>query len=1024
VAEAALRLRRLRAPLAVAGARLRSHPARGLLVVFGVSLATGLLVAVLGGSLIARDRAVQRAVAALPPSERSFRVDNFLLDRYAPADRAATRALASLSSVPPMRGTILHELRIGGELVQLAALDDLGRLVRLRSGRLPRSCRPERCEVVQIGNAGKPRVQEGDIHLVRVGIGTLPTQTLFGDSLVARPVSGEQGVVLLTAGHLAFDRVHAFDAYARDYAWVTPVAPSSVHVWRVGQILDAESRAQDQLAAVSGEFELSGPDRALFEARSAGRISAERMLLVGGEVSALLLGFAVLAAIGLRRGLADESRRLLQRGARRFQLWLFLGAEVASLTLAGALVGLSAGVVAVLVVADRAGLPGEALLGHSLGSSWGIALVPIAWVVATAAVLVAVRAPRGELHLRLIRPLDVAALGAAVAAGIGLARGGLSAQTLAAGGDRTLLLLLPLLVCFAGAVLVGRLVGPLTRLAERASRKGPMSLRLALLALARAPSRTVATAAFLAVSLGLALFAAAYRSTLDAGARDEAAFQVPLDFALGEDTHLVRPLEAAPLSRFQRLAPGVRAYPVLRQSADVPGPGAGVLSPTVLGVPAPAVAALHWRSDYSGLGLRELSRRLGKDGPATLRGLALPQRRLTLRLPVRITGIPLHFDLVVRDTTGDLEPVSLGDRGAGPWDLSASLPAASGPRQLVGLSFQVSSEALANFLHGEVEGAGGRVPTGSLVLGSLRADGRVLTAWHGWKALGGARIRAGRLSYRFGQTQTMFVRLPQPTDGRPLRVIASGDIARSATGGRLTLDFGGATVPALVVGVGRRFPDSESAGEGFVIADESRLSTALDSQLPGTGTPGELWLSVPAASATRVEEELGRPPFSSLSLASRRDIESSLAADPLARGIELTLAAAAIVALLLALVGIGVALVSELRDERGDLVDLESQGVSPETLRKQFRWRAALVVALGALAGIALGLLLSAVAVSLILVSGAATAPEPPLRFATPWVVAAAGLGAVLVLTAVLVEAATRAAFRSETPMRASWGLE
>src|SRR5439155_11315564 len=132
---------------------------------------------------------------------------------------------------------------------------------------------------------------------------------------------------------------------------------------------------------------------------------------------------------------------------------------------------------------------------------------------------------------------------------------GLDAETLASGSDRRLLLLLPGLVCFAAAVAVGRIVGPVTRTAERAARGGSMSLRLALLALARAPARTVTTSAFLAVSLGLALFAAGYRSTLAAGARDEAAFQVPLDFTLQEDAHLVRPLEAAPAARYESLAP-------------------------------------------------------------------------------------------------------------------------------------------------------------------------------------------------------------------------------------------------------------------------------------------------------------------------------------------------------------------------------------------------------------------------------------------------------------------------------------
>ena len=68
-------LRRLRVPFVVAFARLRAHPGRALLVVLGVAAAQALLVGVLGGSAIARDRAVQNAVGRLPLNQRSFRID-------------------------------------------------------------------------------------------------------------------------------------------------------------------------------------------------------------------------------------------------------------------------------------------------------------------------------------------------------------------------------------------------------------------------------------------------------------------------------------------------------------------------------------------------------------------------------------------------------------------------------------------------------------------------------------------------------------------------------------------------------------------------------------------------------------------------------------------------------------------------------------------------------------------------------------------------------------------------------------
>ncbi len=229
------------------------------------------------------------------------------------------------------------------------------------------------------------------------------------------------------------------------------------------------------------------------------------------------------------------------------------------------------------------------------------------WLFATAA-LVAISASRPEESPgRRVRILDVLAVAAAAAAAIGFRRGALDSGTAATGGDATFLVLLPGLVCFAAAVATARLLGPLMRAGERLTRRSPPALRLAMLGLARAPARTTATAAFLVVAVGLALFATGYRATLERGSGDEAAFAVPLDFSLSEGPKLVTPLEAAPLARFDRIAPGVHAYPVVRQTAEVPGAGTSVLSPTVLGVPPAALAHLHWRRDFAALPLSTLA---------------------------------------------------------------------------------------------------------------------------------------------------------------------------------------------------------------------------------------------------------------------------------------------------------------------------------------------------------------------------------------------------------------------------------
>ena len=104
-------------------------------------------------------------------------------------------------------------------------------------------------------------------------------------------------------------------------------------------------------------------------------------------------------------------------------------------------------------------------------------------------------------------------------------------------------------------------------------------------------------------------------------------------------------------------------------------------------------------------------------------------------------------------------------------------------------------------------------------------------------------------------------------------------------------------MPARIVGVATRFPDSDDLGQGFVVVDESQLATALGADAPGTAAPDELWLSAPGPSRDESRRARTQPPFASLELASRRDIQTQLPSQPLARGITVTLGAAGLIAL-------------------------------------------------------------------------------------------------------------------------------
>jgi FtsX-like permease family protein len=1015
------------AALRVSGARLRARPLRPLLVVAGVALAFAMVVAVLGGSLVARQQALERGLRELPPSTRGFRVDRFGLplsrSTYLREDRAVRRVLGTLAAGQVRRVVFFRQLRIGGQLVEIAAVDDLPGILRLRSGRLPRSCTAAGCEVVEIGGRGPPRLAEGEIRLDRVGVAELRDPNLFG--YISAAAEGPSAAPLLVLGPsvAALEQLRALEPYYRVYSWLSPLQADRLHTWDIGRTLTAESRGQTRLYNADSAFRLSSPDDELLNADHRGRIASRRLVLVGGETSALLLGFAIIAAIGLRRGLGAERRRLLARGARRWQAWLTLGGEVGAMTLAGALVGVALGATVVAVIAGAAGEPVGSILGHSLLVPWTIAAL-VGGVAGVTLVLAATTLTRDDdSNPRRVQLVDVAALGAAVTLAVALSRGALDPESVTS-GNTVLLLILPALVCFVVAVVLARLLGPAMRAGERVTRGRSLSLRLGVLALARAPSRTVVSCAFIAVALGLALFAVAYRATLARGAADQAAFQVPLDYTVSEGSKLVKPLDAAPLRSF----PGAHAYSVVRVSATTPGAGAAVLSPTVLGLPREAIRRLHWRSDYSPLPLSTIARKLAAQGEPRQAGIALPPGARTLATTARLRGADVVARAVVEDDRGRISLVRLGrvPRRAG--RLEARV--AAGTRRVLGLQFELPESELFMLAHRDAEGEVSVVPSGEVDLGPLLAGNRILTDWHGWTLSAGGDVLdrpvGAKVRYSFPDTGLHPVLRPaQPTDGRLMPVVVSPDVARAAggVGGTTVLDFEDTHIDARIVGVASRMPSVPPDTGPFVLADAAWLSTAINGNAPGEGSPSEIWISAPGDEG-QVGSALARPPFSSLVVDSRAADERKLAGDPLAHATAVALGAAGLVALVLAVLGFWVGVVSELHDEKSDFFDLEAQGLAPADMRRQLRMRGVILLTLGVAGGLALAVLLSRLVVSLIRVSGTTGVPEPPLRLDPDWLVGGLGIAALLVAALLVAEGASLAAFRGSRPERASWSLE
>jgi ABC-type antimicrobial peptide transport system permease subunit len=166
----------------------------------------------------------------------------------------------------------------------------------------------------------------------------------------------------------------------------------------------------------------------------------------------------------------------------------------------------------------------------------------------------------------------------------------------------------------------------------------------------------------------------------------------------------------------------------------------------------------------------------------------------------------------------------------------------------------------------------------------------------------------------------------------------------------------------------------------------------------------------PAERAARAA--LRRAPYDALILDSRVERERVLRDDPIARGSLAMLAIGAAAAFLLALFALALTTLADLRDDRDALLDLESQGASPRTLRRIVRLRQLVVGLAGLVGGVIAGAVLVGIVADVVAVSASGTSPVPPLEPSTDPALALAGLVLLALAGTAIVLSTTRSAFR------------
>jgi hypothetical protein len=257
----------------------------------------------------------------------------------------------------------------------------------------------------------------------------------------------------------------------------------------------------------------------------------------------------------------------------------------------------------------------------------------------------------------------------------------------------------------------------------------------------------------------------------------------------------------------------------------------------------------------------------------------------------------------------------------------------------------------------------------------------------------------------------------QPTDQSPVPVIATARIAELADpNGLLPLEVEGEPFVGKLVATARRFP---TVSGDFVLADREALSTALNSDAPGSAVIDEIWLTGSTSSdETRMKAVLDRPAFAGLETSFRRDLRAELDREPVARASILALLVSAVVGFVLGLAGLALALSTDIRDERAELFDLEAQGASPALLRRHLRLRSFGVLGFGVLFGLGLGAILSTIVVDVVRVTAGGQLPEPPLLLSFDWTLLLGGLGLFVLLAIGVAMVVTWQALRGAAAVR------
>lgn len=802
-------------------------------------------------------------------------------------------------------------------------------------------------------------------------------------------------------------------------------------------VKDTTARLRTGKATGSAQATTGLPD--LLDGLRRSLLVTRSTLLIGALQLIVLAAFSLLlVAQLLAEERAGETALLRARGGSRGRVARLAAGEALLLSLPAALIApLLAGPVTRLLAGTGAmARTGVTLDGGNTGRAWLVAGTA-ALACALAVVVPALRSTgstartrRGGLPGALQAGADIGLLVIAAVAYWQLQRrasggGVLSSDASGDLGIDPVLVAAPALCLLAGTVLVLRLLPPAARLGERRAARGSgLSLALAGWQLARRPRRGAAAALLLVLAVAMGMFSIGQGASWDRSQRDQA------DFAVGADLR-VTGMTTPPFGQagIFTAVPGVTsAAPAARETVLL----SDDRHATALAVDtAEAARAMRIRSDLTG----------GRPLPALLaplrtapdtRGLAVDAtaRRVTFQATLTATAQnggpagaddqPDHVSVGAVDAEGVPYEFALGELppDGRPHTLTLDLATAAGkgtpagPLHLVRFesSYQVpapSENRRLTLSSARVTGADGtaqtlRAPDGGAWRTAADFDDSSLGDVSDAVRPGAtaARVGGGSLlsfGYRtgnfsgdtevFDQTGgTARVRADDPSPPR-LKAVATDSYLRAVgakVGDTVQVQFGNVTAPVLISSAVQALPGTDPATEaGALLLDLRAVNRMLAAANALPMQPTEWWLGTAPGAAGRAAAAL-RARTDVDTVLDRAETAADLRADPLGAGPQSALPAAVIAAAVLAAVGFAVGAMGAARERRTEFAVLRALGAPRRKLTRMLAAEQGLLVLVSLAVGVALGTFLTRLITPLIVLTGQATRPVPPLVIELP----------------------------------------